>query len=86
MRENRMAEKLNSKELVSYKEMLLANSIQVDALAQLLIEKGLITEEEYYGKLKEVQREYNKNISKADCFSEHLSQLTKDQFICELPS
>jgi len=34
----------HDKELVSLKEMMLANSIQVDALAQLLIEKGLITE------------------------------------------
>ena len=39
-----MSEKLNDKELMSFKEMLLANSIQVDALAQLMIEKGLITE------------------------------------------
>jgi hypothetical protein len=30
----------------------------VDAVAQLLIEKGIITEEEFYGKLKEVQRDY----------------------------
>ncbi len=36
-----MAEKLNEKELVSFKEMLVANSIQVDAVAQLLIEKGV---------------------------------------------
>jgi len=34
-----MAEKLDPKELVSYQEILYANSIQVDALAQLLIEK-----------------------------------------------
>ena len=34
-----MAELLDDKELVSFKEMLMANSIQVDALAQLLIEK-----------------------------------------------
>lgn len=39
-----MAEKLEEKELVSFKEMIFANSIQVDALAQLLINKGLITE------------------------------------------
>ncbi len=53
-----MAEKLNDKELVTFKEMLMANSIQVDALAQLLIEKGLITEEEFYAMLKKVQGEY----------------------------
>jgi len=52
------APKLDDKELVSFKELLLTNSIQVDALAQLLIEKGLITEEEFYAKLKQVQGEY----------------------------
>jgi hypothetical protein len=40
-----MAQKLDDKELVSFKELLMANSIQVDALAQLLIEKGIISEE-----------------------------------------
>jgi len=40
-----MAEKLDSKELVLFEELLTANSIQVDALAQLLIEKGIITKE-----------------------------------------
>jgi len=33
-----MAQKLDDSELVSFKELLMANSIQVDALAQLLIE------------------------------------------------
>jgi len=32
--------------------------IQVDALSQLLIEKGLITEEEFHAKLKQVLYEY----------------------------
>ena len=50
-----MAEKLDEKEIVSYEELLIANSIQVDALSQLLIEKGLITEQEFFTKLKEVQ-------------------------------
>ena len=53
-----LAEKLDEKELVSFKEMLMANSIQVDAVCQLLIEKGKIIEEEFYRKLKEVQREF----------------------------
>jgi hypothetical protein len=61
-----MAEKMDDKELVSFKEMLVANSIQVDAPAQLLIEKGLITEEEFCGKLKEVQREYSLGKPSAD--------------------
>ena len=53
-----MGEKLSDKELVSFKEMLIANSIQVDALAQLLIEKGIFLEQEFFTKLKTVQMEY----------------------------
>ena len=53
-----MAEKLDDKELVSFKELLITNSIQLDALCQLLIMKGLITEEEYFSELKRVQKDY----------------------------
>ena len=52
------AEILSNKDLITFKELLMANSIQVDALAQLLIEKGLISREEFFAKLKEVQAEY----------------------------
>ena len=55
-----MAQKLNDTELVTFKELLMANSIQVDALAQLFIEKGYITKEEFFEKLKQVQAEYEK--------------------------
>jgi hypothetical protein len=55
-----MAEKLDEKELVTFKEMLMANSIQVDVVAQLLIEKGIISDEEFYRKLEEVQWDYGK--------------------------
>ena len=34
-----MARKLDDKELVTFKEMMMANSIQVDAQAQLLVRK-----------------------------------------------
>ena len=42
-----MAQKLDDSELVTFKELLLANSIQTDALAQLLIEKGIISSDEF---------------------------------------
>ena len=58
-----MAEKLNEKELVSFKELLMTNTIQVDAVTQLLIEKGIFTEEELYTKLKQVQGEYESRKS-----------------------
>ena len=35
-----MAEQLDEKKVVSFKEMMIANSIQVDAIVQLMIEKG----------------------------------------------
>jgi len=47
-----MAEKLDEKELVSLEELLMANMYQLDALTQLLAEKGIITEKEFYTKLK----------------------------------
>jgi mannitol/fructose-specific phosphotransferase system IIA component (Ntr-type) len=53
-----MAKKLDPAELVSFKELLMANSIQIDALCQLLIEKGLINQQEFFTKLKQVQTEY----------------------------
>jgi len=52
-----MAQKLNDSEL----ELLMANSIQVDALAQLMIRKEFITKEEFFEMLKEVQAGYGKN-------------------------
>ena len=55
-----MAQKLDESELVSFKELLLANSIQTDALARLLIEKGFITQDEFFTKLKLVQAQYQR--------------------------
>ena len=59
-----MAQKLSDKDLVSFKGLLMVNSIQVDALAQLLIEKGIISREEFCRKLKEVQSEYDSKKAK----------------------
>ena len=58
-----LAEKLDENELVSFKELLMANSIQVDTAVQLMIEKGFFTEQEFFTKLKKVQTQYQKNKS-----------------------
>ena len=43
----------------------MSNSTQVDTLCQLLIEKGIITEEEFYEKLKKFQEDYDqRNVAK----------------------
>ncbi len=56
-----MARKLDDSELVSFKELLMANSIQVDAAIQLLIEKGFFTQDEFFTKFKQVQSQYQKH-------------------------
>ena len=55
-----MAQRLESDELVGFKELLMANTMQVDAAVQLLIEKGFFTEAEFVNKLKQVQVQYKK--------------------------
>ena len=50
----------DNQEVVSTDELLMAQMIRLDAIAQLLIEKGLITNEEFFAKLKQVQDEYQK--------------------------
>jgi hypothetical protein len=56
-----MAEKLDNSELVSFKELLMANTIQVDTAVQLLIEKGFFTQDEFFIKLKQVQSQYQEH-------------------------
>ena len=53
-----MAKQLDPNELVTFKELQMANSMQVDTAVQLLIEKGFFTEQEYLTKLKQVQAQY----------------------------
>ena len=53
-----MAQKLDATEVVSFKELPMANSIQLGALAQLLIDKGIITKDEFLEKLKQAYAEY----------------------------
>ena len=56
-----MAEKLDQGQIVAFEELLISNTIQLDVITQLLIEKGVITEEEFSDMLKRVQTEYKRN-------------------------
>lgn len=53
-----MAQQLNQDELVSFRELLISNTIQLDVVTRVLIEKGIITDDEFFVKLKQVQMEY----------------------------
>ena len=48
-----MAKKLDQKELTTTEELFWANMYQLDAVTQLLIEKGIITEQEFFTKLSQ---------------------------------
>ena len=55
-----MSEKLNPQQTFDFKELLISEMIEIDTITQLLIEKGIITRNEYLSKLKEVKQEYEK--------------------------
>ena len=53
-----MGKAAKQSDLVNFKELLLVNSIQIDSLTQLLMEAGVISEERFFTKIKEVQLQY----------------------------
>lgn len=50
-----MAEKLDQKELVSFKELLMSEVIQSEALINILERKGIISKQELLEEMKSVQ-------------------------------
>ena len=57
-----MAHELDPNELVDFRELEMANTIQVDTMHQLLIQKGYFTEAGFFTKMKEVQMGYHKAV------------------------
>jgi hypothetical protein len=49
-----MAEQLSPEELASFKELLISGMIEIQTIAKLLFEKGIIKQREYDVKLKQV--------------------------------
>ncbi len=43
---------------VSYQDIAFSNMIQLDAMLELLVEKGIITRDEYSLRIEKVHREY----------------------------
>ena len=50
-----MAEKLDPRELVSFREMLMSEVIQSEAIINLLDKKGIISKQELIEEMKRVQ-------------------------------
>ncbi len=60
-----MPEKLDPEELTSFKELLMADMMEVQTIAQLLVERGIFSWEEYSTKLTQVQAEFNSKSSQS---------------------
>jgi len=52
-----MATGTDPKEIVSYEELLMSQVVQQESLTRLLMEKGIITKEEFLHMVKVVDRE-----------------------------
>ena len=52
-----MAIRLDSKQIVSFEELLMSQVVQQEALTKLLIEKGVFSREELLEKVRVVDRE-----------------------------
>ena len=53
-----MPQKLDPSELITFKELLISTRIETQTLAQLLMKKGIISQQEYFTELKHMQAEY----------------------------
>ena len=58
-----MAQQLDQSDLVSMEELIVSNTIQLDTMYQLMIEKGYFTEAEFLVKMKTVQKDYQGNVN-----------------------
>lgn len=52
-----MAIPLDPKEVVTVQELAVSNVLEIEALRQLLFEKGIMTEEEFIARYKKLNRE-----------------------------
>ena len=52
-----MAQKLDSKETVSWEEISYSNMMEQEALLRILVKKGIVTKEEFLEEIKQLQIE-----------------------------
>ena len=52
-----MAEKLDSEEMVTQKELVYSNMMQIEAITRLLVKKGIITKEELQAEYTQLMQE-----------------------------
>ena len=57
-----MAICMDSKQVVSFEELILSQAVSQDALIRLLIERGIFTQEEFLEKVREVDNERKRKV------------------------
>ena len=55
-----MAQKLDTKETVSWEELSYSNMMEQEALLRILVKKGIVTKEEFLEEMRAVTKEMNK--------------------------
>ena len=55
-----MTAKLNPNKIEDSEQLLISNTIQLDSVVQLLIEKGIFSKKEYSAMVDKVLKEYQK--------------------------
>jgi len=50
-----MAEKLDREELVTFRELLMSNTVEQEALVNLLVKKGIVSKEELLQEIKRLR-------------------------------
>jgi mannitol/fructose-specific phosphotransferase system IIA component (Ntr-type) len=55
-----MTKKFDQEQLVALEELLVSNTVQLDTITQLLVEKGVFTKNEFFDMLKQIQKEFKK--------------------------
>jgi hypothetical protein len=58
-----MAEKLDSKEMVTPDELIYSNMMQIEAITRLLIKKGIISKNELQAEYTQLMREAKKIVN-----------------------
>jgi len=64
LREVSMAISLDSKQIVSFEELLMSQVVQQEALTRLLVEKGIFTKEEFLEMVRVVNQEMKRKNEK----------------------
>ena len=57
-----MEDRVDEKELVLFLELLIPHITHLNAVTELLLEKGIITKEEFFAKRKRLQQQYEHGL------------------------